>query len=106
MPSWRRVEETVLSWVAEMQQRVIDATGLEDIHISGENSTMTVTLIGMTRAREEAMGMLMAGDGVRGCGDAIQQKAVECMQGILEQRESWGARRARGDHGSEWGNER
>ena len=60
----------------------------------------------MTRAREEAMGMLMAGDEVRGWGDATQQKAVECMQGILEQRESWGARRARGDHGNEWGNER
>ena len=67
---------------------------------------MTVTLIGMTRARDEAMGMSMADDGVRGWGDATQQKAVECVQGILEQRERVGARRARGAHGSEWGNER
>ena len=85
---------------------MIEATGLEGIHISGEGSAMTLTLIGMTRAREEAMGMLMTGDRVRGWGDATPQVAVERMQSSLEQRERVGSRRVRGDHGSEWGNER
>ena len=57
---WRRVHDGVLTWATENRARVVAATGLEHITISGDDAKMG-TLSGMTRARENSMGMLMSG---------------------------------------------